>query len=89
MGETMVAPPMPEEPPAGSFLSRFLGVFISPGETFEDIARKPGFIAPLATVFVAAWILVDTMSGWWKRGTNWKRVEGGMRFPRRLKKWPR
>lgn len=66
MGETTVAPPMPEEPPAGSFLSRFLGVFISPGETFEDIARKPGFLAPLVTVVVAAWVLFDTM--YWKVG---------------------
>ena len=66
MGETMVAPPMPEEPPAGSFLSRLLGVFISPGETFADIARKPDFIAPVVTIVVAAWILFDTM--YWKVG---------------------
>ena len=39
-------PPEAESPPM-SFPERFLGVFISPGPTFEDIARRPGFIAPL------------------------------------------
>lgn len=36
--------------PAGvhkGFLARAIGVFVSPGETFEDIARKPAFLAPL------------------------------------------
>jgi hypothetical protein len=66
MGETTVAPPMPEEPPVGSFLSRFIGVFISPGETFEDIARKPGFIAPIVTIAIAACTLFDLM--YWKVG---------------------
>lgn len=30
-----------------SFLSRVAGVFFSPGETFDDIARKPNILAPL------------------------------------------
>ncbi len=30
-----------------SFFSRLVGVFVSPGETFEDIARKPDILAPL------------------------------------------
>ncbi|MGA3324769.1 MAG: YIP1 family protein [Terriglobia bacterium] len=61
MGETTIAPPMPEEPPAGSFLSRLFGVFISPGETFADIARKPGFVAPVVTIIVASCTLADTL----------------------------
>jgi hypothetical protein len=61
MGETTIAPPPPEEQPAGSFLSRLLGVFISPGETFADIARKPGFIAPIITIIVASCTLADTL----------------------------
>ena len=47
MGETMIAPPLPEEQPADSFLSRALGVFISPGQAFESIVRRPDFLAPL------------------------------------------
>ena len=66
MGETMIAPPMPDEQPAGSFLSRALGVFISPGSTFEDIARKPGFLGPVIAIIVAACAVFDTM--YWKLG---------------------
>lgn len=66
MGETTIAPPMPEERPGDSFLSRALGVFISPGAAFADIARKPGFIAPLVTIILASFALIDTMN--WKLG---------------------
>jgi len=66
MGEAMIAPPPPEEPPAGSFLSRAFGIFVSPGAAFEDIARKPGFVAPVLTIVVAACALFDTM--YWKVG---------------------
>jgi len=61
MGETTIAPPVPEEPPPGSFLSRALGVFISPGATFDDISRKPDFIAPIITVILASIALFDAM----------------------------
>jgi len=61
MGETMIAPPMPDEQPAGSFLSRALGDFISPGSAFEDIARKPGFLGPVIAIVIAAVTLFDTM----------------------------
>ena len=52
MGETTIAPPIPEDQPADSFLSRALGVFISPGRTFESIVRRPDFIAPLIVAIV-------------------------------------
>jgi len=61
MGDTMVAPPMPEEQPADSFLSRALGVFISPGRAFESIVHKPDFIAPLIVAIVAAIAITETM----------------------------
>jgi hypothetical protein len=61
MGETTVAPPMPEEPPAGSFLSRAVGVFISPGRAFESIARRPDFLAPLIIMTVASYVLIEAM----------------------------
>ncbi len=51
---TAVAMPPVEEPPAKSFLQRFIGVFVSPGETFADIVRKPDWIAPLALMTVVA-----------------------------------
>ncbi len=61
MGETMIAPPGPEEPPADSFLSRALGVFISPGTTFESIVWRPDFLAPLITVIVSAVVVTEVM----------------------------
>jgi hypothetical protein len=61
MGETMIAPPMPEEQPSDSFLSRAIGMFISPGRTFESIARRPDFLAPLITLTVASYILIEAM----------------------------
>ncbi len=42
-----------EEPPK-SFFERLVGVFVSPGATFVDIARKPDFMAPLIVMVVLA-----------------------------------
>lgn len=45
------ASPSPPQASKG-FAARVLGVFMSPGETFEDIARKPTILAPLLFIFV-------------------------------------
>jgi Yip1 domain len=42
----------PQSIPPKSFLSRLVGVFIEPGETFGDIARKPDWIAPLVLMLL-------------------------------------
>jgi Yip1 domain len=47
--------------PVKSFPSRFLGVFIEPGETFDDIARKPDWIAPLVVLVLVSFATVETM----------------------------
>jgi len=52
--ESELMPPM-------SFGARFFGVFVSPGETFEDIARRPGFIAPLIVAVVSGLVILETM----------------------------
>lgn len=67
MGDAVVSPAEPEAP-AQSFPERLMGVFISPGETFEDVARKPGFWAPLITVMIASVAVVETML--WKIGAE-------------------
>jgi Yip1 domain len=46
---------------AKSFLERFLGVFIEPGAVFEDVARKPDFIAPLAVLILVSLAVTETM----------------------------
>ncbi len=61
MGETMFAPPMPEEQPGDSFLSRAVGVFISPGRAFESVVRRPDFLTPLIIAIVAAIAVTETM----------------------------
>ena len=61
MGETSVAPPLPEETPGDSFFSRAMGVFISPGTAFESIARKPDFLAALMVGVVSTIVFTETM----------------------------
>ncbi len=43
------------------FLSRLIGVFIEPGETFEDIVRKPDFVAPLILLALVSLGVAETM----------------------------
>jgi len=54
-------PPESELMPPMSFGARFVGVFVSPGETFEDIARRPSFIAPLIVAIVSGLVILETM----------------------------
>lgn len=58
-GQTAMAE-LPEAEPK-SFLSRLVGVFVSPGETFADVARRPDFWAPLILAIVIAIALSETM----------------------------
>jgi len=60
---TAVAMPPAEEPPSKSFLQRFVGVFVSPGETFADIVRKPDWIAPLVVLVLTTVAMMETMLG--------------------------
>src|SRR5437016_3221869 len=56
-----VATPTEYAEPPKSFLERFIGVFISPTETFADIGRKPDFVAPLVVGIVGAVAITETM----------------------------
>jgi hypothetical protein len=49
-----------DEPPK-SFIQRMVGVFVSPGVAFADIARKPDFIAPLIVGILATVAVIETM----------------------------
>jgi len=61
MGETPIALPPTDDQPEDSFFDRFLGVFISPGQTFDSIARRPDFIAPLIVAIGVAVAITETM----------------------------
>jgi hypothetical protein len=61
MGEPMIAPAMPEEPPEDSFFSRARGVFISPGQAFESIVRRPDFLVPLIIMTIGSMAIIETI----------------------------
>jgi hypothetical protein len=61
MGETAIAPPVPDDQPADSFFSRALEVFIAPGRAFESIVRRPNFLVPLIITTVASIITIEAM----------------------------
>jgi hypothetical protein len=65
MGDADVKP-ADTETPALSFPERLLGVIISPAETFADVARKPGFWAPLIALVLGATAVAESM--FWKIG---------------------
>jgi hypothetical protein len=50
-----------QQQPSMSFLSRVVGVFFSPGETFDDIARKPNILAPLIVGILATVAFSEVM----------------------------
>jgi len=58
--------PAEADTPALSFPERLMGIFISPGETLEDVARKPGFWAPLIALVLGAVAVSESML--WKIG---------------------
>lgn len=47
--------------PSKSFPARLIGVFLSPGETFADIARRPDWIAPLVLATLSTVAVVEAM----------------------------
>jgi hypothetical protein len=65
MGDVIVKP-ADADTPALSFPERLLGIFISPAETFADVARKPNFMAPLIAAVLGAIAVTETML--WKIG---------------------
>jgi Yip1 domain len=52
------AAPAPE---SQNFFSRLIGIYFSPGETFQGIGHKPTFLLPLILLFVVSGITSYTM----------------------------
>ena len=61
MGETAIAPPVPEEQPEDSFIDRGLGVFFSPARAFASIVRRPNFLLPLIISIVGSIVVIEVM----------------------------
>src|SRR5215467_8246087 len=60
----------PEAPAPISPIGRIFGVFFSPKTTFEDIARKPGWIAPAAVLIAISIALSISLA----RHVDWVEV---------------
>ena len=61
MGTTAVAPaPGGEQAKIGAF-ARVTGVLFSPGATFEDIARKPSWLAPMVILVVLNLVMIGIL----------------------------
>jgi hypothetical protein len=65
MSNPLPANPSENTPPM-SPINRLVGVFMSPGETFADIARKPDILFPLIVAMVGSAAVVETLL--WKIG---------------------
>lgn len=61
MGEVVATVPEEPTPPSKPVPERLLGVFLSPGAIFSDIARKPDFVVPLIIEVLAAVAVTETM----------------------------
>jgi len=61
MADSGSPPDAPQSTPPKPFLVRLIGVFVEPGETFDDIARKPDFIAPLILLMLVSVAVAETM----------------------------
>jgi hypothetical protein len=55
------ASPTLDGTPSHSFWWRWLNVYISPGEAFQEIARKPEFVFPLIVAIVGGLAVIETM----------------------------
>jgi hypothetical protein len=61
MADTDYSPDASQGAPRKPFLARLIGVIVEPGETFQDIARKPDFWAPLILLVLVSVAVVETM----------------------------
>jgi len=60
--------PAPEAQPSLGAFARIIGVFFSPKATFEDIVRKPGWLAPVLLTTVLSIISVVALN----QRVNWR-----------------
>jgi len=61
-----------EEPARFGPFSRLTGTLLSPGETFEDVNRKPTFIAPMLIAMVT--VLAATFFVQWRVNPNYDEI---------------
>ena len=70
--QTAPPPPQPEEPARLNAVQRLTGTLFSPGETFQDVNRKPTIIVPIILGMIIA--VVGGMFFSWKVKPDWDRI---------------
>jgi hypothetical protein len=68
MATTPAAVPAPEPQATISPFGRVVGVFFSPGKTFEDVVRKPGWVVPILLSTVLSIVSVVALN----QKMNWR-----------------
>jgi hypothetical protein len=61
MGIPVLTPENDATHPRRSFLSRWVGIYLSPGETLADVVRRPDFLFPLIASIISALVITETM----------------------------
>ena len=64
--------PVVQEPARLGPLQRLIGALFSPGETFEDVNRKPTWIAPLIIAMIT--VFASTMFFEWRVKPDWDQI---------------
>lgn len=64
--------PVVQEPARLGPLQRLVGTLFSPGETFEDLNRKPTWVAPILIAMVT--VLASTLFFEWRVKPNWDQI---------------
>lgn len=64
--------PAPEEPARLGPMARLTGALFSPGETFEDVNRKPTWIAPIIIAIVT--VVASTLFFQWRVNPDWDTI---------------
>jgi hypothetical protein len=70
MATTISPMPAPQPQASMSAVSRIIGVFFNPKSTFADVARKPGWVAPLLLLSVV-WLSLNVVMA---RRADWAQV---------------
>jgi len=60
MSVALSTSPEVEPQPSQSFWKRWIGVFVAPGATFADVARKPDFLAPMIVLVAASVAIAES-----------------------------
>lgn len=71
-GAPLTEPTQTEEPAKMNFIQRLIGIIFSPGATFEDINRKPTWLAPMIISMLL--VVIGSVVFSWQAKPDWERI---------------